>query len=67
MSELQKQINQIEIYSNDNEMEINTKKTKAMIFNKPRRRINLLPNIKLSNETLEVIDETKLLCVFYFK
>ena len=46
MSELQKQINQIEIYSNDNEMEINTKKTKAMIFNKPRRKIDFFTKYK---------------------
>ena len=44
-------------------MKINNKKSKIMIFNPPRRKIDFLPEIKLDKVNLEVVDEFKLLGV----
>ena len=47
-------------YAGNNEMKINYKKTKAMIFN-PCTSIDFSPEITLENNDLEVVDEIRLL------
>ena len=47
-------------YANANEMKINYKKTKVIVFN-PCTSIDLLPELKLENNELEVVDEMRLL------
>ena len=49
-------------YANKNEMKINQKKTKAMIFN-PCSSLDFTPEITLGTHQLEVVDQTKLLGV----
>ena len=47
-------------YAKTNEMKINYKKTKVMIFN-PCTSIDFMPEISLENNELEVVDEVRLL------
>ena len=47
-------------YAGKNEMKINYKKTKTMIFN-PCTSIDFSPEITLENNDLEVVDEIRLL------
>ena len=41
-------------------MEINIKKTKVLLFNKKRRRIDFLPSTELREQILDVVDEIRL-------
>ena len=62
-SMVQQQLDELKQYAITNEMEINTKKSKIMIFNPRRRKTDFLPEIKLGDHKLEVVDEFKLLGV----
>ena len=62
-SSVQQQLNELKRYSEKNELQINNKKSKVMVFNPPRRKIDFLPDLKLGDHQLEVVDEMKLLGV----
>jgi len=47
-------------YADHNDMKINYKKTKMMVFN-PCTSVDFTPDLRLENNELEVIDETRLL------
>ena len=47
-------------YADQNEMKINFKKTKVMLFN-PCTSIDFMPDLRLDNHELEVVEELKLL------
>ena len=49
-------------YANTNEMKINMKKTKVMLFN-PCSSLDFQPNIELDNHQLEIVEEMRLLGV----
>ena len=49
-------------YANTNEMKINLKKTKVMLFN-PCSSLDFQPNIELDNHQLEIVEEMRLLGV----
>jgi hypothetical protein len=55
-SQLQKTLD----YANKNDMKINFKKTKFMVFN-PCSSINFMPEFSLQNNELEVVEEMRLL------
>ena len=59
-SKVQNQLYKTLEYARRNEMEINYKKTKVMIFN-PCTSIDVLPELSLENHELEVVDEIRLL------
>ena len=59
-SKVQNQLNKTLEYARRNEMVINYKKTKVMIFN-PCTSIDVLPELSLENNELEVVDEIRLL------
>ena len=54
------QIMKTKEYADMNQMKINFKKTKLMIFN-PSRNIDFLPNFAVERQHIEVVEETKLL------
>ena len=59
----QTKLNQINAFTRENEMVINTQKTKVMLFNKSKR-IDFTPNLSIvPGESLETVDEIKLLGV----
>ena len=61
-SKVQDQLNKLQIYADQNEMKINYQKSKVMLFN--TAKINdFTPEIKIGNETLDVVNEMKLLGV----
>ena len=58
---LQKQLNKVELFTQENKMKINESKTKIMIFNKSRK-YDFPPEYSFSNnDILEVVEETRLL------
>ena len=59
----QKNLDSIQKWTEDRQMVLNEKKTKNMIFNFSKTR-QFTTDVKLKNETLEVVDETKLLGVY---
>ena len=59
-STFQKQLNKVEEYNKDDEMKINYKKTKKMIFN-PCWSKDFMPELVLGGFQLEVIEEMRLL------
>ena len=57
------EINEINEYATANEMKLNLKKTKFMLFN-PSRKIDFMPTFSLDNHTeIELVEEMKLLGV----
>ena len=50
------------VYSSENQMKINDKKTKIMVFN-PCTSIDFMPEFKLNDNNLEVVEEMRLLGV----
>ena len=50
----------LENYTNEHQMEINTKKTKVILFN-PHKSLDFLPKIEVNGAVLEVVEEVKLL------
>ena len=61
-SKVQKQLEKIETHAKDNEMKINKKKTKAMLFNTSKTK-DFTPKLKIDNETIDLVEEMKLLGV----
>ena len=59
-SKVHKQLVKTLEYAKANEMKINYKKTKVMLFN-PCTSIDFMPEISLENNELEVVDEIRLL------
>ena len=59
-SNVYKQLKKTLEYAEQNEMKINFKKTKAMVFN-PCTSIDFLPEMVLDNNEIEVVDEIRLL------
>ena len=57
-----KQLLKTEEYSDANSMQINTKKTKVMVFN-PCKAWEFVPEMTLDNQELEMVEEMKLLGV----
>ena len=61
-SKVQAQLDDITRYSVQNEMKINKKKTKTMLFNTATTR-DFTPKLNIENETIELVEEMKLLGV----
>ena len=61
-SKVQKQLEKLENHAIVNEMKINKKKTIAMLFNTATKK-DFFPNLKLDNDTVELVEEMKLLGV----
>ena len=61
-SKIQSKLNQIADYAEETGMAINYEKSKVMIFNRSRI-YDFMPNLKISNNELEVVEEAKLLGV----
>ena len=59
-SNVYKQLIKIKEYADANEMQINFKKTKVMLFN-PCTSIGFMPDLRLDDHELEVVEEMKLL------
>ena len=59
---MQEQINQLCNYANENEMRVNSGKTKTMLFN-TAKNWDFLPQIQVDGTNLEVVEEYKLLGV----
>ena len=55
-----KQLMKTQKYAMKNGMRINPKKTKLILFN-PSKNTDFIPEFKLSNENIEIVEETKLL------
>ena len=53
---VQKQLSEISKYVEENEMKVNIKKTKVMLFNTAKKH-DFTPALKIDNELLEVTDE----------
>ena len=54
------QLMQTAVYASDNEMKINQKKTKMMVFN-PCTSVDFMPDFQLGENELEVVEEMRLL------
>ena len=61
-SKVQKQLNDLDKYAQENEMRVNRKKTKVMLFNTAKKQ-DFTPTLTINNELLEVTEEIKLLGV----
>ena len=61
-SAVYKQLMQTAVYASDNEMKINQKKTKLMLFN-PCTSVDFMPDFQLGENELEVVEEMRLLGV----
>ena len=61
-SKVQYELNRLHEYAIENEIKINIKKSKVMLFNSATTR-DFSPEILIENETLEVVEEMKLLGV----
>ena len=58
---IQEEVTKLVNYANKHKMKVNTKKTKAMVFNQAKS-VDVLPVVKMGdNEIIEVVDELKLL------
>ena len=56
------QLSKTAVFAEENEMVINRKKTKAMVFN-PCTALDFMPEIKLEDHQIEVVEEIRLLGV----
>jgi hypothetical protein len=61
-SKVQAQLNEIEKYARDNEIKVNIKKTKIMLFNTAKIR-DFTPDLNICGEKVEHVEEAKLLGV----
>ena len=61
-SQVQKQLTELSEYAKENEMRVNKRKTKVMLFNTARKHV-FTPALQISEEMLEVSEEMKLLGV----
>ena len=62
-SEVFKQLQKTECYARKNEMKVNYKKTKLIVFN-PCKKIDFMPEMTLNGHEIEVVEEIKLLGIF---
>ena len=61
-SKTQAQVNAIVKYAEENEMKLNKKKTKVMLFNNAKTK-DFTPELVIEDETIEVVEQLKLLGV----
>ena len=61
-SKVQEQLERLHEYAIENEMKINIEKSKVMLFNTAKTR-DFSPEMKIEDDTLEVVEEMKLLGV----
>ena len=61
-SKVQKQMEELEEYALENEVKVNQKKSKVMLFNTAKKH-DFIPALCIDNEALEVVEEIKLLQV----
>ena len=61
-SKVQLQLNELSNYATENEMKINHKKTKSMLFNTAKKR-DFTPRLTIESETIDLAEELKLLGV----
>ena len=59
-SKVYKQLQRVESYACDNDMKVNYKKTKLILFN-PCKNIDFMPEFNINDNNLEVVKEIKLL------
>ena len=59
-SKVAKQLERTKIYAKQNQLKLNHKKTKIIVFN-PCRSLDFIPNICLDNQELEVVEEIRML------
>ena len=59
-SSVYKQLIRTKEYADKNEMKINLKKTKAILFN-PCTSVDFMPDLRLDNQEVEVVEELRLL------
>ena len=57
---IQQEVDKLKIYAEENKMVINEAKTKIVVFNQARK-VDILPKVRLNDNLIEVVDETKLL------
>ena len=58
---IQEEVTKLVKYATEHKMKVNTKKTKAMVFNQAKS-VDILPEIRMDNDdNIEVVDEIKLL------
>ena len=57
---IQQEVDKLKEYAEDNKMVINEAKTKIMMF-KQARKVYILPEVRLNDNLIEVVDEAKLL------
>ena len=62
ISKVQEQLNKIVKYKRENEMKLNKKNTKVMVFNTAKTR-DFTPQFKVEGNKLEVVEEMKLFVV----
>jgi hypothetical protein len=61
-SKVQMQLKELETHASQNEMKINKKKTKSMLFNSAKTK-DFTPKLKIDNDIIELVEEMKLLGV----
>ena len=62
---MQTQLDKMALYCKENDMKINTEKTKVVLFNSARKYY-FMPNLHIGNNTqLEVVEEFKLLGLIF--
>ena len=59
-SHVQNQLLKTQSYAIDNEMKINTSKTKAMLFN-PARSMDFMPQLNLDGQEIDLVEEMRVL------
>ena len=57
---VQKQLLETESYAKDNQMKVNAKKTKLMLFN-PAKSMDFMPQLNLDGQDINLVEETKVL------
>ena len=60
LNQTTQELAKISEYVEQNFMQINKKKTKAILFNPKRRTLDFQPEVKVGSETLEVVSQIKL-------
>ena len=61
-SKVQMQLKELETHASQNEMKINNKKTKSMLFNSAKTK-DFTSKLKIDNDIIELVEEMKLLGV----
>ena len=61
-SKVQKQLDDLDAYATENQMKINKRKTKTMLFNTANKR-DFTPRMKIGKDIIDLVEEMKLLGV----